>query len=102
MNPDTFAEAFLAVMDYCEAKDAAPLNRHDGCFESVIDDVWTIAVNGHRTAVKCSRGVLVAPFHCAVFWHGLLFGFLHPYGGELVAHENANEDLFIAAVREAT
>ncbi len=29
-------------------------------------------------------------------------GILHPYGGEFVAHENANEDLFIAAVRAAS
>ncbi len=101
MNQDTFAEAFVTVMDYCEARDAVPLNKHDGCFESDIDQVWSIAVNAHRDPVKCSRGALVLPFHCAVFWRGLLCGFLHPYGGEFVAHENANEDLFIAAVREA-
>ncbi len=101
MSSDTFAEAFLAVMDYCEAKDAVPVNKHEGCFESDIDAVWAIAVNGHRTPLKCSRGAEVAPFHCVVFWRGLLFGFLHPYGGELAVHENANEDLFIEAVREA-
>ncbi len=102
MTTDTFAEAFLAVVDYCEAKGASPLDRHEGCYEADVDEVWSIAVNGHRVPEECGQGSEVAPFHCAVFWRGHLAGILHPYGGELAAHENASEDLFIAALEAAS
>ncbi len=103
MNPDTFAEAFLAVMDYVGKRETRPIATVEGCWEADIDGVWSVALNGEATNNRTdSRGAEVEPFHCVVYWRGMPAGILHPYGGEFVAHENANEDLFIAAVRAAS
>jgi hypothetical protein len=99
---EQFSEAFVAVMEYMEAKHGPfAATASEGCFEAAIDGDWTIAVNGQREPEFCSYAFLVPAFHCAVFWHGHMAGILGPFGGEIVAHENANEDLFIEAVRSA-
>ena len=101
MSEDTFAEAFCAVMDYTEPRIDGPISTYEGCAEFQIDEKWWIALNGHREPTPCSKGQDVPPFHCLVYWRDVPAAIIHPYGGEFVAHPNANADLFIDDVRAA-
>lgn len=66
---------------------------------------WRVVINGteadHEVALsdEC-MGATVPPVHMAVFWNGWLAGILNPAGGVLAAGEAANEDTFIAAMKE--
>ena len=98
---DTVVEAFYILAKLCEALDEAPLNKHNDCWECVIDKSWKIAVNGHQEPKKCSlTDIPIDPFHCYVEYNGWPVGILNPYGGTIVASKRANENTFIEAVRE--
>ncbi len=102
---EQFSEAFVAVTDYVGKTETRPLPmaQGEGCWEADIDDVWSVSLNGAITGPRTdSRGMEVQPFHCIVYWRGMAAGVLNPYGGSIVVHENANEDLFIDAMRAAT
>jgi len=96
---DTICEAFMAAADLAIASGAAPLNRHIGCWETSFGRGWSIALNGHNTTTRDSRGMDVPPFSLAVYWGDFPAGVLNPRGGWLAAGEGANEDAFIEAVR---
>ena len=98
---EAFSEEFLAVTDYVQAVEGRSISHAEGCWERDVTGVWSVALNPHDSPCEC-RGVEVAPFHCAVFWREHLAGILNPYGGAIVAHQNANEDLFIEAMKAAT
>ena len=79
------------------------INKLPGAWVCVVDERWTIAINGHREEVECKpEGTMGAPvpgFGMAVWWHGWLAGLIGPGGGGLAAHpEGASEDRLIAAL----
>lgn len=94
-------QAMGLLCDLCVAMKAEPVNQYEGCWEVAVDDNWWIALNGHKEAVKCSRGASVPPFTAYVEWNGWPAGFIDPRGGALAAGEAANEDTFCAAVKAA-
>ena len=91
-------EAFLLITELAKLLDAAPLSKHSGCWEVVLDSEWRIAVNGHREKKQSSLGK-VAPFHCAVEYNGWSAGMFHPYGGIIAGDRQANESAFIEALK---
>ncbi len=96
-----FVEAFSVIADLAIARNAHPLGKHDGCWETELPAGFWIAVNGHKTATKCSRGIKVAPFQCYAEFNGWPFATFSPFGGVLGAGAVANEDSFIEALRAA-
>lgn len=96
------SEAFCAVMDYVDAQGAAPLNQYEGCWESRVDERWTISLNGHNVPVADSAGGLVPEFSCAIGFNGWPAGIIDPFGNGLIAAGAlANEDAFIEALQRA-
>lgn len=93
------ADAFLLIADLAKLLDAAPLNKHSGCWEVVLDSEWRIAVNGHREEKQSSLGK-VAAFHCVVGYNGFPAGMFHPYGGIIAGGSQANESTFIEALKK--
>lgn len=96
------SEAFLKIGDLCVAADAAPLNKHAGCWEYQVDERWWIAVNGHPEPTRNSDNFEVAPFTAVVKYNGWPAGVLDPSGGIIAAGECANEGAFIEALIAAT
>lgn len=96
-----FTEVFGAIVDLAAALRVTRINQLPGCWEHAIDELWWLALNGHRTPVRCSRGVVVEPFHAYVEWNGWPAGVLSPDGGLLAAGALANEDALIEALRKA-
>ena len=88
---------FMLLARLATKDDAAPLNKHPGCWERGIGS-WWIAVNGHRDAIKCSHGAEVPPFNCYVEFNGWPAGLFDPRGGIIAAGDAANEETFAAAV----
>lgn len=95
------AVAIMKLADLAIALDAAPLNKHKGCWEHDIDQRWSVYWNGHGEPQKSSRGVQVPAFTCAVHYNGWPAGLINPYGGIIAAGEAANENTFIAAIEAA-
>lgn len=102
-------DVFSLIAQICLAMDAAPLDKHEGCWELIVDDQWTIAVNGHKTPqVYHSRngmsaggsGFTVNPVDAYVEYNGWAAGTFNPFGGILAAGEGANEDTLIAALEK--
>lgn len=99
---DRVCEAFVAACEAACAGNDLPLKGRVADFTR---GGWRVVINGtdaeHEVAGddKC-MGATVPPTHLAAFWHGWLAGLLHPYGGTLAAGRAANEDTFIAAMRE--
>ena len=92
---------FKLIADLGDKTGAAPATKFEGCWEHQVNDKWWLALNAHTHDVKCSHGSEVPPFHCYIEYNGWPAGIVNPYGGEIVAHENANEDLLIAALEAA-
>lgn len=95
------SEAFVEIGEFADSKGATPLNQHEGCWESDVDGIWWIALNGHSEGVVCSRGITVEPFNCYVEFNDWPAGHINPFGGVLVAGGAANEDSFIEALQAA-
>lgn len=92
---------FLLLCELGEKDNIPPLNEHVACWERKIDDQWWIAVNGHRDAIKNSRGGTVPPFNCIVEFNGWPAGMFDPYGGIIAVGDAANEEAFAAALERA-
>lgn len=90
-------EAFYLVVTL--AAPDAPLNALPGCWERDIGDSWHVALNAHSEAMKAADGSEVPPFHCVATFNGLPAAVFNAVGGGFIAHPNANEDLFIAALK---
>ena len=96
---------YSKAIDYALSAGHGNIKDIEGCLILVIDDDWTIALNGHNQttdaapdgAMKCP----VPPFHVAVWWHGWLAGIVGPGDGDFAAGSGANEDSFIAAIDSA-
>lgn len=97
-------EAFVVVAELARASGAlAPLTRYPGCWEYEVDERWRVALNAHPVPKEASfsNGVPVEPFHCFVTYNGWPAFIFNPYGGVGAAGSAANENTFIAAVRDA-
>lgn len=90
-------ELFCAL---AQKEDAAPLNKHAGCWERKLDEQWWFAINGQNDPIKCSRGPEVPPFNCYVEFNGWPAASFDPFDGIFAAGGPANEEAF-AAVLEA-
>jgi hypothetical protein len=88
---------FILLARLAEKDNAAPLNKHAGCWERQIGE-WWIAINGHRDEVKCSKGPRVPPFNCYCEFNGWPAGIFDPHGGVIAAGAAANEETFAAAI----
>lgn len=95
-------EVMLAIADLCFARGEAPVNKYAGCWECEVDEHWWVALNGHLEPVACSRGPSVPQFSMYVEFNGWPAGIIDTGDGVIAAGELANEDTFLAAVREAT
>jgi hypothetical protein len=102
MSEQGFTEAMTAVADYAIAHQKFPMNCFEECWEEQIDEHWWIAGNGHNYPVECSKGVEVQSFHVYVEFNGWPAGVINPFDGVLAAGELANEETFIAALKEKT
>lgn len=93
--------AFSLIADLAIARNLHPLNKHPDCCEIVVDEHWTLAMNGHREPRKY-KDVTVDPFTAYVEWCGWPAGVLLPTGGGWIAAGSAaNEDALIAALKKA-
>ena len=96
-----------AILAFAEARGAKNLRSLPGCWVERVDEHWTIAANGHKEGRACSPadcmgGVVIPPFHFAVWFHGWLAGLFDPArGGAFAAGSAANEEEFKAALRAA-
>ena len=89
--------AFNLIADLAIKRNLHPLNKHQDCCEIVVDENWTLALNGHREPRKY-KDVTVPPFECYVEWCGWPAGVLDLAGGGWIAAGSAaNEDALIAA-----
>ncbi len=88
---------FMLLAKLAEKDGAAPLHKHDGCWERQIGE-WWIAINGHRDERKCSHGAPVPPFNCYCEFNGWPAGLFGPYHGIIAAGSIANEEAFAAAI----
>lgn len=98
-EPVDSMEIFDAIAQLAIQKGAAPLSKHEGCWEHEIDDQWWIAINGHKQEVACSKGPAVPPFHAYLEYNGWPAGIFSPMGGTICAGEAANERTLLDAVR---
>jgi hypothetical protein len=98
-------EIYAKAMGYAISTGAENIKDIEGCHILVIDDHWTVAINGHNEITKAAPdGAMecsVPPYHVCVWWHGWIAGIVGPGGGEFAAGSGANEDSFIAAVDSA-
>jgi hypothetical protein len=91
---------FILLADLADKDDAAPLSKHEGCWERRIGKDWWIAVNGHEEDKKCSRGAQVPFGHCYVEYLGFPAGLFSPFGGTIAAGAVANEEAFAKALED--
>ena len=102
MSERPISLAFSALADMAIVLGAAPLTKYVGCWEHQIDAQWWVAVNGHPTPTKCSKGPEVPAFCAYLEFNGWPAGELSPFGGVIAAGAIANEDALIAAIKAVT
>jgi hypothetical protein len=98
---DQVSELFKLIADLAIARNLHPLHKHPDCCEIVVDENWTIAVNGHREPRKY-KDVTVEPFCAYVEWCGWPAGIIGIAGGMIAAGELANEAALCEALKKAT
>jgi hypothetical protein len=96
---DGWCEAFALVAELGCLRGIV-LPRYPGCWEFEAGG-WWLAVNGHRTPTRCSRGVDVPPLSAYVERGVFPAGILDPLGGVMVGWDGATENGLIAALRSA-
>lgn len=89
---------FELFCELAKKDDAAPLDKHAGCWERKLDEQWWFAINGHKNAIRCARGPEVPPFNCYVEFNGWPAGSFDPFGGIMAAGGQANEEAFATAL----
>ena len=93
------SELFASIVAYADAMGARNINELPGCWEAKVDDKTFLAVNGHQTAMKASRGPVLEPYHAFVEINGWPAALLNPYGGVVMG---GSEDDLIERFRKAT
>lgn len=101
MSEEPISEAFASVLGLAVKLGVTRINEREGCWEHAIDGTWWIAINGHKTPTKCSRGPEVPFGHCYVEYNGFPAGVFSMRSGIIAAGAAANEATFIAAVQRA-
>jgi hypothetical protein len=97
LQTDPIGRFWEQLMRIAKATDAAPLNKHEGCWEfGDPDRGWYVAVNAHEAPVKCYAGAEVPPFHAYVMWFGFPAGLITPAEGTIAAGAAANMDTLLA------
>jgi hypothetical protein len=74
------------------------IDKLPGCWEIQIDEQWFVAVNGHETELRDSKGHRVPPYHAFLEYNGWPAGVINPFAGFIAAGESANEETLIAAI----
>ena len=95
-------EAFVAACEAACSGNDLPLKGRVADFTR---GGWRVVINGTAADHEVPgdgecMGATVPPTHLAAFWNGWLAGVLNPGGGALAAGDAANEDTFIAAMKE--
>lgn len=98
MNDRQVSVVFSEIVALSTKLGVKNINQLDGCWEYCVDDQWWIAVNGHGTPTKCTKGTEVEPFGCYVEYNGWPAGILNPFGGIIAYGSEVNEDTLIAAL----
>jgi hypothetical protein len=97
----SFTEIMTTIAELARTLGVHHINQLVGCWEMDVNEDWWFALNGHDDVVVCSHGVKVQPYTAYVEWQGWPAGMVDPYGGMLAAAgESANEDTFLAALRQ--
>jgi hypothetical protein len=91
-------EIYNLILDLIE-KDGLK-NIKDLLWVRVIDEHWTVAVNG-CPIVKSYKGLDISPYNMYIEWCNFPAGIINPYGGQICAGEKANEDTLIEAIKKA-
>lgn len=97
MKADQVSEAFVLLAELALAEGVAdtPLGIWERAF-----DPWHVSLNRDNIARKNVRGLEVPPYSAMVTFNGWPAGIIDPRGGILAAGAAANEDTFIAAIKE--
>ena len=100
---ESISVAFAEMAALAARSGVSKINELPGCWERSVGDVgdWWFSVNGHDETIKNSRGQDVPPYSAAVYWGDWAAGIIDMHGGILAAGSAANEEAFIAALREA-
>ncbi len=90
------------VCELGQADGVSSINRLPGCWERVVDESWTVWVNGHGQATPHKVGGFNVPAYSVyVEFNGLPAGVFDAYDGWLAAGEVANEEALVAALERA-
>lgn len=96
------SEAFYAAAEFAMSRGARNLVNVPGTWESAVGENWWIAINAHGDDVQCSRGIAVPPRSIYIEFNGWPFGIINSAGGRIASGDIANEETFIAALRQHT
>lgn len=88
----------LVIADWSMARGAKSIKDLPGCWESAIDEHWWLAINGHKTPTRCSRGAEVPPFSAWLEFNGWPAGVVDGAGWCVAAGSIANESALRAAL----
>ena len=94
------SEAFVRVAELARALGVRDINQLPGCWEVQVDGRWWLAMNGHGHMVKASDDAEVPPYSAWIKFNGWPAGVISPTGGVIAAGRLANEDIFIAALKD--
>lgn len=98
---DYIAESFSLVCDLGLELGVRDLSKKPGLWEQKVDEHWWFALNPHAERITCSHGGEVPPYCLLIEFNGWPAGFINAAGGSMAAGALANEDTFIAALKEA-
>jgi len=99
MMKDDFERIWESLAGLATSCDAAPMSKHEGCWEKRLNEQWEISVNGHGEEKECVHGAVVPPFTIYVRYNGWPAGLIDSHGGSIAAGEGANIDTFLDALK---
>lgn len=102
----TLEQLWTALRALADAYDAAPMNKHEGCWSIALDQHWSLAVNAHPAAARWTNprsgdSHTVPAFSVYLDFNGWPAGLIDPHGAHIAAGRAANADTFLAAVDAA-
>jgi len=101
---ERIAVLFDLIVKLHQQQQLPSMDKMDGPWIERVDSRWTFALNGKDKAVRVepegSMGWDVQPYHVAVWFNGWAAGEFSPFSGWMAAGDGANEETFIAALRD--